>query len=153
VALSSALLAGLAAIASLMAGHHANEAMLLQIESSDQWSYYQAKSIKQAQLATKTDLLLALGKPPAQSDEEKLSQYDTEKEEIQKKAEELKKESHSHLQIHQTLAAGVTMFQIAIAVGAIAVLIHRRVFWLGSLLVGAVGILFLIQAFLLTGHH
>src|ERR1700732_1079727 len=57
VALSSALLAGFAAISALMAGHHANEAMLAQIESSDQWSYYQAKSIKQAQMATKIDLL------------------------------------------------------------------------------------------------
>ena len=50
VALSSALLAALAAVAALMAGHHANEAMLSQIESSDQWSYFEAKSIKQARL-------------------------------------------------------------------------------------------------------
>jgi hypothetical protein len=153
VALSSALLAGLAAVASLMAGHHANEAMLSQIESSDQWSYYQAKGIKQAQLVTKTDLVSALGKAPAHSDEEKIAQYDTEKEQIREKAEELKKESQSHLEIHQTLAAGVTMFQIAIAVGAIAVLIHRRAFWFGSLFVGAIGLVFLIKSFLLGGGH
>src|SRR5690349_24555158 len=65
VALSSALLAGLAAVAALMAGHHANEAMLSQIESSDQWSYFEAKSIKQAQIATKIYILFALGKAPA----------------------------------------------------------------------------------------
>jgi len=45
-ALTAAFLAVLAAITSLMAEHHANEAMLDQIRSSDKWSFYQAKSIK-----------------------------------------------------------------------------------------------------------
>ena len=63
VALSSALLAGFAAVSSLMAGHHANEAMMSQIESADQWSFYQSKSIKEAQLKGKADILNALGKP------------------------------------------------------------------------------------------
>jgi hypothetical protein len=153
VALSSALLAGLAAVSALMAGHHANEAMLAQIESSDQWSYFQAKSIKQAQMATKIDLLSALGKPVANADEAKIAQYDAEKEQIQRKAEELEKDAQSHLRTHQALAASVTMFQIAIAIGAIAVLIRRRAFWLGSLLVGAIGIVFFIQSFMLDGQH
>jgi uncharacterized protein DUF4337 len=152
VALSSALLAGFAAVSSLMAGHHANEAMLAQIESSDQWNYYQAKSIKQAQMATKMDLLSALGKAPAPAEEGKIAQYDKDKEEIQKKAEELAKESQSHLRTHRALAASVTMFQIAIAVGAIAVLIRRQAFWLGSLVVGAIGILFFVQSFLVSGR-
>src|SRR6201987_1388105 len=68
VALSSALLAAFAAVASLMAGHNANEAVIAQIESSDQWSYYQSKSIKEAQLAGKLDLLAALDKPVADAD-------------------------------------------------------------------------------------
>src|SRR5258707_8698668 len=45
VALSTAILAVLAAIAGLLSGKHANEAMMSQIEASDQWGYYQAKSI------------------------------------------------------------------------------------------------------------
>jgi len=153
VALSSALLAGLAAVAALMAGHHANEAMLSQIESSDQWSYFEAKSIKQAQTATKIDILSALGKVSANADEAKIAQYDTEKEQIQKKAEELERDAQSHLHVHQSLAASVTMFQIAIAVGAIAVLIRRRTFWLGSLLVGLIGIVFFVQSLFLAGRH
>ena len=153
VALSSALLAGLAAVGALMAGHHANEAMLAQIESSDQWSYFEAKSIKQGQLATKIDVLSALGKAPANADEAKITQYDAEKEQIQRKAEQLEKDAQDHLRTHQALAASVTMFQIAIAIGAIAVLIRRRAFWLGSLLVGAMGIVFFIQSFMLDGQH
>jgi hypothetical protein len=153
VALSSALLAGLAAVSALMAGPHANEAMLSQIESSDQWSYFEAKSIKQAQMATKIDILSALGKAPANADEAKIARYDAEKEQIQRKAEELEKDAQNHLRTHQALAASVTMFQIAIAVGAIAVLIRRRAFWLGSLLVGAIGMVFFIQSFVFGGQH
>jgi hypothetical protein len=54
VALSTAILAVLAAIASLLSGEHANEAMMNQIEASDQWGHYQAKSIKAAVLDAKT---------------------------------------------------------------------------------------------------
>jgi hypothetical protein len=39
VALSTAILTVLAAIAGLLSGEHANEAMMNQIESSDQWNY------------------------------------------------------------------------------------------------------------------
>ena len=151
VALSSALLAGLAAVAALMAGHYANEAMLSQIETSDQWSYFEAKSIKQAQVLTKIDILSALGKAPPNADESKLAQYDADKEQIQEKAERLEKDAQNHLHTHQGLAASVTMFQIAIAVGAIAVLVRRRAFWLASLFVGAIGIVFLVQSILQIG--
>ncbi len=46
VALSTAIFAAIAAIASLLAGQHINEAMISQIQASDHWAYYQAKGIK-----------------------------------------------------------------------------------------------------------
>jgi hypothetical protein len=151
VALSSALLAGLAAVASLMAGHHANEAMMLQIESTDQWSYYQSKGIKETALTSKAEILEALGKPGSAPDKEKLAQYERDREEISKKADELEKEAQVHLRTHEVLASSVTMFQIAIAVGAISVLIRSRAFWLAILAVGLIGIVFFIQSFFTTG--
>ena len=59
VALSTAILAVLAAIAGLLSGKHANEAMMSQIEASDQWNYYQAKSIKASVLDAKMALATA----------------------------------------------------------------------------------------------
>ena len=56
MALSTAILAVLAAIASLLSGEHANEAMMNQIEASSQWSYYQAKSIKSSVVDVKMAL-------------------------------------------------------------------------------------------------
>ncbi|NJE11498.1 DUF4337 family protein, partial [Thermococcus sp. MAR1] len=46
VAISTALMAVFAALGSLFAGHHSNEALIEQIHASDQWAYYQAKGIK-----------------------------------------------------------------------------------------------------------
>ena len=55
IALTTAILAALAAIASLKAGATVNEALVLkteatrlQAEASDQWAYYQAKGLKAA---------------------------------------------------------------------------------------------------------
>jgi hypothetical protein len=146
VALSSALLAAFAAVASLLAGHNANEAVISQIESSDQWSYYQSKSIKQAQLAGKIDVLAALDKPAADADKSKVAQYEKEKEEVREEAERLEKESQHLLRTHEVLAVSVTLFQIGIAVGAISVLIKRKSFWFASLVVGIIGACFFSQA-------
>ena len=56
VALSTAILAVLAAIAGLLSGKHANEAMMSEIEASDHWAYYQAKGIKASVLDAKMSL-------------------------------------------------------------------------------------------------
>jgi hypothetical protein len=152
VALSSALLAGFAAVASLLAGHEANEAMIAQINSANQWNYYQAKGIKEAQLASKGDILEALGKPVQEADKAKIASYEKEKADIQKEATKLQEESEKHLFWHSGLAKSVTMFQIAIAVGAISVLMRQRSFWLGSLAVGLVGLFFFVQTLLVRGY-
>ena len=150
VALSSALLAALAAVSSLQAGHHANEAMMAQIESSDQWSFYQAKSIKESQLKSKMDILEALGKPVAEADRKKAEEYATSKDELQTDAKKKTDESKHELKTHQTFAKCTTLFQIAIAMGAIAALTKQKKFWLVSLGIGAVGIFFIVQAFSLA---
>src|SRR5207247_9492041 len=72
VALSTAVLAVLAAIAGLLSGHHVNEAMMKQIEASDQWRDYQAKSIKAAVLDAKMSLAAA----PNESDQPNRDRYE-----------------------------------------------------------------------------
>jgi len=74
VALSTAVLAVLAAVTSLLAGDHSDEAMSKQIESSDQWSYYQAKGIKAGVVETRIEILSAIGHPADDADKQKLEQ-------------------------------------------------------------------------------
>jgi hypothetical protein len=149
VALSSALLAGLAAVCSLLAGHHANEAMVDQLQGSDQWAYYQAKGIKAAILASKMELLEGEGKPAAGKDQEKLAEYKKEQDDIAAGAREKERSAEEHLRRHVIFARGVTLFQIAIAIGAISVLTNRRAFWFVSLAFGLVGVFFLAQGWLI----
>jgi hypothetical protein len=153
VALSSALLAALAAVGSLQAGHHANEAMICQIEAANKWSYFQSKSIKESQLKSKLEILEALGKPDQPADKKKLEEYKSDKEKIQSEAEEKEKEATHELKTHQIFAKSVTLFQIAISIGAIAVLTKRPRFWYLSLGLGVTGLVFFIQAFLSIAGH
>ena len=142
VALSTALLAVLAAIASLLSGQHANEAMINQIEASDQWSYYQAKSIKAAVLDAKIALTGASSEP----DKSNRDRYEKEQEAIRSEAEHKQAAAKLYFHKHEVYARGVTMFQIAIAIAAISALTKKRSFWLVSLVFGAVGCAFLLLA-------
>lgn len=140
VALSTAILAVLAAIAALLSGMHANEAMMSQIQASDQWGYYQAKSIKAAVLEAKTTLAEAA----TEKDKEKAAQYQEEQAEIKREAENKEAEAKSNFHKHEVFARGVTMFQIAIAIAAISALTKRRRYWFISLVFGLAGVIFLV---------
>lgn len=150
IALSTAILAAFAAVASLLAGDHANEAMICQIQSSDEWAHYQAKSIKATVLNTKAAILEGLGHKTSPKDEEKLAEYGKEQAEIQKGAQEKQHEADAHLKKHKLLASAVTLLQIAIAIGAISALTKKRVFWGVSLWFGSVGLSFLIRELLMV---
>src|SRR5207249_6259907 len=97
VALSTAVLAVIAAIAGLLSGKHANEAMMSQIEASDQWSYYQAKSIKAAVL----DAKIALSVTPSEQDREKTARYQEEESEIKSEAEHKEAVAKSNFHKHE----------------------------------------------------
>ena len=142
VALSTALLAVLAAIAGLLSGRHVNEAMMNQIEASDQWSYYQSKSIK----ASVLDAKMSFTGTPNESDQSKLDRYGKEQEEIKSEAERKEAAAKSNFHKHEVFARGVTMFQIAIAIAAISALTKKRRFWIVSLIFGAIGCIFLLLA-------
>jgi Domain of unknown function (DUF4337) len=142
VALSTAILAVLAAIAALLSGEHANEAMMNQIEASDQWNYYQAKSIK----ASVLDAKMSLAGAHDGSDQSKRDRYEKEQEQIKSEAERKEGGAKSNFHKHEVFARGVTMFQIAIAIAAISALTKKRKFWIVSLLFGVVGCVFLILA-------
>ena len=144
VALTAALLAVLAAITALLGEEYADEAMHAQIKSSDQWSYYQAKSIKAAIVANRIATFEALGKPVGDAVRAQLKRYEKEQDEIKEKAKELEAEAKVDLAHHAWLGRGVTMFQIAIAISAISVLTRRKAFWLVAIAFGIVGLVLLL---------
>jgi len=163
LALSTALFAVLAAIASLKSGQLANESLLLmneatlkQAQASDAWSYYQAKGIKQI-IRDSEGALLAASHAPAElvtKNRDEAERYKSEQEKIQEEAKglereqkELQERSRHDLELHHTFAYAVTMLQVAIGLSAIAALIERRSIWLFGLVCGVVGIGFLVVGF------
>jgi hypothetical protein len=139
VALSTAVLAVLAAIAGLLSGSHANEAMMNQIEASDQWGYYQAKSIK----ASVLEATMTLASSAIAQDKEKAEKYQEEQAEIKREAEHKQADAKANFHKHEVFARSVTMFQIAIAIAAISALTRRRRFWIVSLAFGGARVVFL----------
>ena len=144
VAVSTALIAAVAALASLLSGDNVNEAMMEQIRASDRWGQYQAKSIKAVELATRVALLESNGKAVPDDVRKKLTEYDSDQDKIKKMAEDLNQESESHMRRHHITAKAVTLAQIAIAISAIAVLTRQKWFWVFGLAFGAAGLVFLI---------
>src|SRR3984957_15874126 len=87
VALSTALMAVLAGGAGLLAGHHANEALIERVKASDDWNLYQSKSIKQ-EIAVNTDLIMH-----SQDHNAAIAKYDKDKADAMKDAKEAEHES------------------------------------------------------------
>ena len=153
ISLTTAILAALAAIGSLRAGATVNEALLLkteatrlQAEASDQWAYYQAKGIKAAVAQGAQSSWQAAGRQSPAALTDQAARYVREQGDIQKKALEFEhqRDERSHeadvlLEQHHRYAAAVALFQIAIALGAIAALTKVRLAWIVSLFAGAMG--------------
>lgn len=143
VALSTALLAALAAIASLLSGDNVNEAMYDQMLASDKWNYYQAEGIKKSVLEARAELMESDGKP---SDKlgAKIKEYEKTRERLKEEATEKEQSAEARMTRHHKIAKSVTWSQIAIAVSAISVLTRQKWFWLVGLGFGAAGLYFLL---------
>jgi hypothetical protein len=160
---STALIAVFAAIAALESGTFSNEALmqknealLAQSKASDQWAYYQAKSVKAALYASQAAALAQANPEVAAKDQAESARYGTEEQEISKTANELEKqvkehseESDKNMEHHHRFAYAVTMFQVSIALAAVAALSRQKVLWFGGLFIGTLGLVFFIDGFYL----
>jgi len=152
LSISTAIIAVLAALASLTSGHYSDEALVLkgtsnrlQTQASDQWSYYQAKGIKHdvaaGFLALKPD---PQGAARVKKLEDQQTEIKAKADEFEKEADAKDQESERDIGHHDKLAVAVTLFQIAIALSAIAALLRRRRVWLLSMAVAAAGLVYLV---------
>jgi hypothetical protein len=158
---STALIAVFAAIAALESGTFSNaalmqknEALLAQSQASDQWAYYQAKSVKAALYASQAAALTQTNPEVAAKDKAEAARYGTEEQEISKTANELEKQVKEHseasdknMEHHHRFAYAVTMFQVSIALAAVAALSRQKVLWFGGLFIGTLGLVFFIDGF------
>jgi len=153
IALTTAILAALAAVAALKAGADANEALILKTEAarlqnqaSDQWAYYQAKGLKAAVAEAAKNSWAALDKPAPAELTTQQERYAEDQRKSKEAAEELEKRrdekstvADSLMHHHEFFARSVALLQVSIALGAVAALTRKRPVWIGSALLGLVG--------------
>ena len=137
IAIFTAVLATIGAVVSFLGGHTQNEALyyknsavLKKTEASNQWNYYQAKSMKQNLAEFAAGLSADPAKAAAYLAEAK--RYGEEKAGIRKDAEKLEaeaaafnKKAEDALHPHEKLAISMTLLQIAIALASITVLTKK----------------------------
>jgi hypothetical protein len=157
--LSIVFIAVLAAVATQWGGKyssrvltHLNDSTFNQAQASDQWSYYQAKSIKQslAEMAME-DLQHSGGATPdaattkaIEKAKAKIDRYEKEKADITEQAKALERkrddarEAASAASIKGSkMGFAVSIFQISIAIGSICLVMKRKQLWYLSLLLAA----------------
>lgn len=161
VALTTTVLAVLAAIGSLRATSYSTKVQLATTKEANQWAYFQSKSIKEHSYTLNRDILasvklMEIKNPKAQKFladkikeyEGEVARYEKEKNEIKKTAEDTIKEQEGYKQKNGNFALAVMLLQIAIMCSAVGALIKKKIMWLMGLIMGGWGIFYFVMGFL-----
>lgn len=161
VAIFTAVLATVGAIVSFFGGDtqnkallFKNEAVLERAEASDQWNFYQAKSMKQ----NLAELAAAINTDPKKVEfyQGEAKRYAADKKDIEKDARKHEASSKKYNELsekalhpHHYLAISMTLLQIAIALASITVLTQKRWLLAGAALSAFAGAILGILAYVL----
>lgn len=163
LALSTAIMAVLAALTTLYMGKFSSRAIMSQGLESDQWAYYQAKSIKQhtfeiSRNALELQYRSQKGLSPEVAAEyqktlskygEEIKRYNGEKQEIKDKAESIAKAKHKAQDMGGNFAYALIFLQIALMLASISSLTKRKYLWYIALICNLGWVFFFLDAWLL----
>ncbi len=147
VSLTMAVFAVLVAVASLL-GHRAHtEEVVLQALASDQWSYYQAKNIRQHEDDLFSELAAVMNSNDAagiSKFREKYAQeaerYKHDKDEIQHEARKLEGEVATETKRADRYDLAEVFLEIGLVITSITLLSGRRIFWHLGIVLSVVGV-------------
>lgn len=162
LALTTVIFAVCATLSTFKGSSFSTRSVLSQSQASDQWSYYQAKSIKgYLYELQKEKLELELRSsggrmPKSLADEyskkielysKKIKKYEEEKANIEKEARDLEL-TRDYTQVHsKAFGLAVIFLQIAILLSSIAALMKKRMIWAFGLITGTLGLVYFINGF------
>lgn len=164
--MSLVFIAVLAAVATQWAGKYSgrtlvelNNATYHQAKASDQWSYYQANSIKQNMYEAMQEIAPATDADNAakrqQDFKSKIAKYDEGKTTSKKMAEDLEKQrddaratATGSSKLGGAMGFAVSIFQISIAMGSICLVTKKKWLWYVSLLLAALATVQMISIWL-----
>ncbi|HMK77908.1 MAG TPA: DUF4337 domain-containing protein [Thermodesulfobacteriota bacterium] len=164
VALTTAIFAVVLAITSLGGNHAMKEMLLAQQQSSDQWSFYQAKVLREhlyrnQKLRLEIDLIERGSGMKAEVKDrvegllkktaEEEARYNTEKKEIEKEARELEHERDVNRNKDPYFDYGEVLLQIAIVMASISILSGSRPVYYFAIISACLGALSSLNGFLM----
>ena len=162
VALTTAIFAVLLAISSLGGSHAMKEMLLAQQQSSDQWSFYQAKVLREhlyrnQKLRLEIDLIeRGSGMKPEvkgrvegllKKTAEEEARYNAEKKEIEKEARELEHERDVNRNKDPYFEYGEVLLQIAIVMASVSILSGSRPVYYFAIISACLGALSSLNGF------
>jgi hypothetical protein len=147
VSLMVVVLAVATGIGSLKAGGFSTKVVLNQGLASDQWAYYQAKSIKQR--IAEMEARSASG-PTATTAAEDVVRYKNDQKVAQAKAEHLEELRDGFAKHGPPMGFGIALLQISIALASVCLLTKRKALWAASGVLGAIGIGYVIYGLYLV---
>jgi len=160
LALTTVILAVCATLATFKGGGYSTRSVMSQAQASDQWAFYQAKSVKANLYEINKDQLemQAKGATGARAEDlqrkadeygKKVTRYESEKEAIQAEAHRLEKVKEEAQKHSAAFGIAVIFLQISILLSSIAALLKKQPVWWLGLAVGALGIVYFMNGFLL----
>jgi ABC-type xylose transport system substrate-binding protein len=154
IALSVAILAVVLAFVDNTGNNGQADAIVKTNLASNQWAYYQAKSLKENLSANNAELLAALApndaaKAKVEELNKQAARYEAEKKEIKDKAEALTKEAEHGQSIDDQCDIAALLLQIAVVICSIAILVRWKAIYFVGLAVGVAGVYEGIVAFLM----
>jgi len=164
LALTTVVFAVGATLATFKGGSYSTRALLCQTQASDQWAFYQAKSIKaNLYVLQKEQLELQLGLlgPAASTDARaayggriaagalRILKYEQEQTKIKADAEALEKNRDDSKRHQAAFGVAVIFLQITILLSSVAALMKRRTLWYAALVLGTIGMVQFANGFLL----
>lgn len=148
VAVTIAVLAIVEALTSSISDNAANDSLLAQSRASNNWAYYQAKSMKENLYQVEGDVLRALSRNATdaaakantlRSFDQQTARYKEEKEEIKLRAETEEKSVIAARRVNDRCDVGSIFLQVGIVLASIGILTRWKYFWYGALGLGILG--------------
>jgi hypothetical protein len=165
MAITTVLIAVTATLSTFKGGGFSTRSLLNQTKASDQWAFFQSKSIKGYIFDMRREnlelQLEAMGKQKGNEElakkyesliddyKQKVKKYEEEKEEITKTAKSFEQERDMSKLHSSKFGVAVIFLQISILLSSIAALSKKKFVWICSLILGVFGVFFFIDGFFL----
>jgi hypothetical protein len=150
VALSSLILAVLAALGGLLAGITAHESLFERTQEIIAVSRLEGDRVSVEVLRAKHEILAGLGEPVDPAEIAQIQAYEEEARELEREAGREEEQAQATGYSHLVLAIAVTVLSVGITLSGMAVVVDERWLWVAGMAIGACGILGLILGIIST---